>query len=155
MSGSVMYVKVDDAAEWDTQLTLDASWSRDEIDVNVLEPWVPELESPAPELAPGLGSDLGFLLPGYSVWEWERFSLPEMAASECARCLQCHNKNATRMPDAREFASMSDLASARQRVSGGRPPKPRSAKTLMAVAAARRAALRGGPRGVPRGARVC
>ena len=48
MSGSVVYAGLDDVAEWDTQLTLEESWSRDEIDVDALEPWVPELESPAP-----------------------------------------------------------------------------------------------------------
>jgi hypothetical protein len=74
---------------------------------------MPELETTAPAPAPApasdAGNDLGFLLPGYIVWEWERFSLPEMACSKCVRCLQWHNNNATRMPGAPNVAVKFDL----------------------------------------------
>ncbi len=49
------------------------------------------LESSA--LAPRASSDLGFLVPGYIVWEWEKFDLPEIIGSKFERCLQWHNLN--------------------------------------------------------------
>ena len=96
---------------WDTRLTLDESWSRDDVAVSrdawESEPWFESsltampcthdlaLESSA--LAPRAGSDLGFLMPSYSVWEWENFDLPEMIDDEFERCLQWHNLNAARL----------------------------------------------------------
>jgi hypothetical protein len=102
---------------------------------------MPELETTAPAPAPA-PNYLGFLLPGYIVWEWECFSLPEMACSECVLCLQWHNNNATRMPDAPNVAVKFDLGVKHQHVYGGRPPRAPSVKTLLEVVAERSAASR-------------
>jgi hypothetical protein len=107
---------------WDTRLTLHESWTRDEVEVPLdaweSEPWFesgllampgrPELptglctraagtiSTQASALAPQAGSDLGFLVPGYSLWEWEKFDLPEIISGEFECCLRWHNLNATR-----------------------------------------------------------
>jgi hypothetical protein len=100
---------------WDTRLTLDNTidnaCSRGDVVVSrdawESEPWFESsltampcthdlaLESSA--LEPRAGSDLGFLMPSYSVWEWEKFDLPEIIGDEFERCLQWHNLNAARL----------------------------------------------------------
>lgn len=96
---------------WDTRLTLDESWSRVHVEVYrdawENEPWFEtslttmpcthDLTLESSDLAPRAGIDLGFLMPGYSVWEWENFDLPEIIGSEVERCLHWHNLNAARV----------------------------------------------------------
>lgn len=41
-------------------------------------------------------NDLAFLMPGYSLWKWENFDLPELCCSEVEACITWHNFNATR-----------------------------------------------------------
>jgi hypothetical protein len=100
-----------DAETWDTRLTLDEGWSRVDVEVPPdaweSEPWFESsltampcthdlaLESSA--LVPREDSDLGYLVPGYSVWKWENFDLPEIVCSEFEHCLRWHNLNTTRM----------------------------------------------------------
>lgn len=100
-----------DSETWDTRLSLDDPWIRSDValscDAWESEPWFEssliampcthdlDLESSA--LEPSAGSDLGFLMPSYSVWEWEKFDLPEIVCDEFERCVQWHNLNATRL----------------------------------------------------------
>jgi len=100
-----------DPETWDTRLTVDDCLSRSDVvlccDAWDSEPWFEgsliampcthELALESSALEPSAGSDLGFLMPSYSVWEWEKFHLPEIVCDELERCVEWHNFNATRL----------------------------------------------------------
>ena len=44
--------------------------------------------------------DLAYLMPGYSLWHWEKFDLSDLVGGELEHWLRVHNKNATQPPDA-------------------------------------------------------
>jgi hypothetical protein len=76
-------------------------------------------DAPAGALASAAAeaADLGFLMPGYPLWEWEQFGLSDLVAGELEHWLCGHNKSATQPPDAahREAEKLIELLQARVR----------------------------------------
>jgi hypothetical protein len=61
--------------------------------------------------------DLGYLMPGYRLWDWEKFDLSDLVAGELEHWLCVHNKSTTQPPDAvhREAEMLLELMRARVR----------------------------------------
>jgi hypothetical protein len=75
------------------------------------------LASAALDSAAAEDADLGFLMPGYPLWEWEKFGLSDLVAGELEHWLCGHNKSTTQPPDAvhREAEKLIELLQARVR----------------------------------------